>query len=242
MSPPATDRPQAIIWDFDGTLLPFDSEQALLLSLSREPKHYMGQVKARWGRWLAWADRHGYLARSFKRWYARCLRGLSVEALDAVAREAAQSISEGDRQAVRQMKEMDIPMVVVSCGTGDLGQRILLAAGLGDCFQDIEANWFTYWEHRIEGLDLVIHMPEDKLAAIRRLGIDLGQAMAIGDGLTDVPVLDRARYPILIDRTGKRADLIAAKGYHAARSLAQVSRLAQEIVGSDEKKAWGGKE
>ena len=221
----ATGVPQAIIWDFDGTILPFDSEQALLLSLSQEPRRKLGSVRAWMGRRLAWADRHGHLSHSFKRLYVRCLRGLPVEALDTLARGLAEHISAEDRQAIREAHALGVQMMLVSCGTGDLSQRVLTAAGLADCFASIEANWFTYWEHLIEGMDLVIHEPEDKLEAIAALGIDVANSVAIGDGITDVPVLDRSRYPILLDRSGKRAGLIAKKGYHSARSLADVAVL-----------------
>ena len=223
-------KPSAVIWDFDGTILPFDSEQALLLSLSSEPERKVGRINAWLGRGLAWADRHGVLQRSFKRLYARCLRGLPVEELDALAHTLAEHIPDEDRQAIREAHDLGAPMMVVSCGTGDLSQRVLMAAGLAGCFVSIEANWFTYREHCIEGMAPVIHAPEDKLKAVAGLGIDLANAIAIGDGITDVPVLDRARHPILLDRNGKRADLIARKGYLGARSLAEMTWLLVELV------------
>jgi phosphoserine phosphatase len=215
----------AILWDFDGTLLPYDSEQALLLSLSDNHATKIGWLKARWGRALAWADNHGYLSRQFKDLYVRCLRGLADVNLDALAREIAPDITADDRQAVERAHALGVPMYVVSCGTGDLSHRVLQASGLADRFVGIEANWFTYWEHRIEGMDLVIHSPEDKLAAAERLGVDLATVAAIGDGITDVPLLDRAGLPILLDTRGRHAELAARKGYRRAASLSEVATL-----------------
>ena len=158
------------------------------------------------------------------------LRTAMAEHLEHQARDMAEHITDEDRQAIREAHALGAQMMVVSCGTSDLSQRVLMAAGLADCFASIEANWFTYWEHLIEGMDLVIHEPEDKLEAIDALGIDLADAIAVGDGITDVPVLDRARHPILLDRDGKRAGLIAKKGYLGARSLAEVARLLASVM------------
>ncbi len=214
-----------IIWDFDGTMVPFDSEQALLRSLSQRPRRKLGVAKALFGRLLAWADERNYLEGLFKRLYAFCLRGLPVTELDAVAEEIARHITPADRLAIRALANSGKRMVVVSCGTGDLSQRVLQHAGVLGCFAALEANWFTFWQNRIEGIDLHIHLPSDKLEAVARLGIDLADAVAIGDGVTDIPLLDRAACAILVDRNGKRATWAAARGYRVARSLAEIANL-----------------
>lgn len=214
-----------IIWDFDGTILPFDSEQALLRSLLHQPQRKVGVAKALFGRLLAWADERNYLEGPFKRLYAFCLRGLPVTELDAVAEEIARQITPADRLAIRTLASAGKGMVIVSCGTGDLSQRVLQCAGISDCFVALEANWFTFWQNYIEGIDLHIHLPHDKLEAVARLGIDFANAVAIGDGVTDMPLLDRAACAILVDRNGKKATWAATRGYRVARSLTEVANL-----------------
>ena len=68
-----------IIYDFDGTLLPFqpwDSEQELLLARLRTPR---APFWRRWyGRLVAEADRRGRLLGSFKRRYLGLVRGALI--------------------------------------------------------------------------------------------------------------------------------------------------------------------
>ncbi len=228
--------PFDVIWDFDGTLLPYDSEQALLRSLLRHPRRKVGVAKALLAQALAWADRRNLMERSFKRWYVRCLRGLPMDELDRLARAVARDISAADRQALRDIRALGARMFVVSCGTGDLSQRILRAAGVGDGFLAIEANWFTFWGNRIEGMDLTIHLPADKLVAARGLGVSLHRAVMVGDGVTDQPLLDEAAYPFLLDRTGSKQTLIRENGYIGARDLTQVAALLASMVANSSAK------
>jgi len=210
-----------IIWDF-GTILPFDSEQALLRSLLQDAGRKTGIARALLGRALTWADQRGYLERSFKRLYAFCLRGLRVEELDIQAARFAQHISAEDRQAIRAIRNLGLRMIVISCGTADLSQRILKSGGLWDCFDRLEANRLRFRENRIAGIDVHIHLPGDKVKAAEQLGIPLPQSIATGDGMTDIPLLDRAGKAILVDRSGRKRELAEACGYQAVRSLNEI--------------------
>lgn len=212
-----------VIWDFDGTIVPFDTEQALLRFLSRDPERKLGRLRALWGRALAWGDAHQFLEGRFKRLYARCLRGLTSEMLDVLAAELAQAIPLEDRLAMRAIHGQGLRMSVISCGTGDLCERTLKAAGLVDCFADIQANWFTWRDGRIQGITLTVSQPEDKVAAAERAGIDLRRAAFVGDGFTDVPLLDRAAVAILVDRSGEKAGWAKERGYCMVGSLVEVS-------------------
>jgi phosphoserine phosphatase len=213
------------IWDFDGTIVPFDTEQALLRFLSREPENKMGRLRALWGRALAWSDAHQLLEGRFKRLYARCLRGLTSEMLDALAAELARAIPLEDRLAMRAVHGRGLRMSVISCGTGDLCERTLKAAELADCFADIQANRFTWRAGRIQDITLTVNQPEDKVSAAERAGIDLRRAVVIGDGFTDVPLLDRAALAILVDRSGKKAAWAKGRGYRLVRSLVETAGM-----------------
>ena len=64
----------AIIWDFDGTLIPFDSEQYMLSSLSLPGRRALG------ARLFIYADRHGWDPGMLKRLYGWCVRGVPLAA------------------------------------------------------------------------------------------------------------------------------------------------------------------
>jgi len=46
--------------------------------------------------------------------------------------------------------------------------------------------------------------------------------MAVGDGYTDIPMLDWAKFPVLLDRTGRKQTKFAGKSYRFVRSLHEV--------------------
>jgi len=46
--------------------------------------------------------------------------------------------------------------------------------------------------------------------------------MAVGDGYTDIPMLDWAKFPVLLDRTGRKQPKYAGKNYHFVRSLPEI--------------------
>ena len=226
--PDAANHPRqltTVIWDFDGTLLPFDAEQALLRSLARDPGRKVGRCKAAVGRLVAWGDAQGLLERPFKPLYAYALRGLPEQELDLAAQEMALAITSEDRQALATIHAQGRRMIIVSCGTGDLIEHILAGAGIAAYFDHIEANWFRFARQRIEGLDLRIHLPIDKVAAVQRLGLPLSQAIAIGDGITDSRCSTGRARPSCstqgqaggLGRTGLHASGFAGGGGGAAR-------------------------
>jgi phosphoserine phosphatase len=74
----------------------------------------------------------------------------------------------------------------------------------------------------------VIVSPEDKLTALKTWHIRPETCIAVGDGYTDIPLLDKASVPILMDRTGGNHRLVKAKGYQA---IASISELLPLIIG-----------
>jgi phosphoserine phosphatase len=193
-----------IVYDFDGTLLPmepWDSEQELLLA------RLEGLHPVSWRRWYGWlvaeGDRRGWLHGSFKRHYQRLLRGLPEGFVDQLAARLAGRIPAEDREAVLALKRRGHRLLVVSCGTGDLSERILARCGLLACFDAVLANRFVFREGRIAGMRLEVPSGRAKLELVKSMGIDPADAIAVGDGATDLPLWQWAATAVVVDRDGR---------------------------------------
>ena len=122
-----------IIWDFDGTILPlspYDSEQALLMHLLNRRDKKMSLFNRLFTRFVVFADRREWFRRVFKMHFERSLRGKKIGLLDHFAELIATTIPSEDRNTYHALKENGHEMVVLSCGTADLSERILMAAGI----------------------------------------------------------------------------------------------------------------
>ena len=220
-----------IIWDFDGTILspePYDSEQFLLLhKLNRSRKEvpfFMYFI----GRAIIYADMKERFRRTFKRLYLSLLMGTHTKMLDSVAELLAKKISEADRQALLYLKESSHTMMILSCGTVDLSERILKIRGLDTCFSMIKGNRFQIENDKIIGMDFHIQNPEDKLKLIHAQHVQPEDSIVIGDGYTDRPLLNWAGIPVLIDRIGKKGTRYAKKGCYVIVSIPEIVEMIEK--------------
>ena len=217
-----------VFWDFDGTLIPFDSEQFLLEALFVEGDR-TPLSRSLGARLFVYGDRQGWHPGMLKVLYGWCLRGMPLAVLDGICERIATYISAADRAAIRSLAGGELRMAILSCGTGDLSQRTLRAAGLDDCFERIEANWFSTCDGYITGIERRIYLPETKVDIAAERSGDLGSVVAVGDGLTDLPLLDRVGRPVLIAK-GSRAGHFAQRGYHIVPSLSDAITVVAQTV------------
>jgi phosphoserine phosphatase len=218
----------SIIWDFDGTLLPndpYDSEQSLMLYKLNETGENISVILRAITRMMIYADNKERLRRSFKRFYVRFMKGAHVTELDRVSEHLAAKISAADRKVIRVLKKQAQKMIVLSCGTADLGERVLKMAGLDDCFDVIEGNRFTFEHNRITGMTYAMNNPEDKMVFLQNNGFSPDNTIAVGDGYTDIPMLDWARISILLDRSGQKKAQFRHKKYHFISSIPEILEL-----------------
>ena len=218
-------KTDTIIWDFDGTLLPlapYDSEQTLMLYKLNETVPRPPYIVRAIARLLIWADRRQMLRQTFKRFYIRLMKGTPIAAMDQIGKRLADRISFQDRQALARLKSENYRMVVLSCGTADLSERILTHAGLGDCFESIAANRFNISKGLINGMRLHLANPLDKVTWLKKMGICADDAIAVGDGYTDIPLLDWAKISVLVDRTGKKKAKYRHKNYRFISSTSEI--------------------
>jgi phosphoserine phosphatase len=224
-------KPDTIIWDFDGTLLPsdpYDSEQTLLryrLSAKEETISIFRRMVAMV---IIYADRKEWLKASFKKYYLWLLKGTPVEWLNRVAVNLAKKITTADRSVYRDLCGKGHTMIVLSCGTFDLIERTIQLADLQNCFTVIKGNQFELDHHRISGMVFRILTPQDKLEQIRSIDIPLESTMAVGDGYTDLPLLDRVGIPVMMDRTGLKIKRYAHKGYRFISTAAEILDIVQK--------------
>lgn len=217
-----------IIWDFDGTLLPntpYDSEQRLLLALCRPGPHRLRLFKRQAAKLAAYADRKEWLGRFFKPVYNRLVAGTTPGMIDAVAEELAAGIGVEDREAILSLKRNGNSMWIVSCGTYDLIARVCTRTGTAHCFDRIVANRFLWSAGRIAGMDVQLSDGAEKLAVVQKSGVAREETIAVGDGYTDMPLLDWAGVPVLIDRNGTKKARLRSKKIRVIRRLAQTADI-----------------
>jgi len=227
-------KPNTIIWDFDGTILPsdpYDSEQSLLLHLLHRSQDRLSLLKRIVALAAIYADRKEWLGGSFKKYYLWIVKGTDSDAIISVAQELAVKISTADRQTYVDLKQDGYYMMVLSCGTRDLIEKTLQLAGLADCFSIISGNRFVYNADRITGMDYRLICPDDKLEVLKALGISAAETIAVGDGYTDLPLLNRAGLPVLIDRNGEKKRKYSNRAYCFISSIPEIIETIAENYG-----------
>ena len=222
-----------LIWDFDGTILPlapFDSEQSLLLHRINQPDQAFGLLKKAYVKAIIYADRRERLRKTFKRSYIRLLKGTPSKMLDEVCQDLAGKISTADRKVFWKLKTDGYDMLALSCGTADLSERVLTFAGLSDCFSWIGGNRFQFEADRIAGMRLSLPNPEDKLSMVKKLNLSPDRTMVIGDGYTDLPLLNWASIPVIIDRDGQKKKQFTSQNFYFISSIPEIMNIIKENV------------
>jgi len=227
-------RLRVVLWDFDGTLIPFDSEQFLLDTLP------LSGVKALGARLFVYADRQGWNPEMLKKLYGWCLRGVSLEAIDDVCAQIAPHIAAADRTGLRGLAARGLEMQVLSCGTAQLSRGTLRAAGLDGCFARVVANPLIVRDGRVAGIERWVIAPQRKVEIVAKEGVPWEQIAAVGDGLTDLPLLDRAGLPILIASGDEAAEprpaaRYAGRGYHIVPSLSEAIAAIEARLATDDR-------
>jgi phosphoserine phosphatase len=226
-----------IVYDFDGTLFPsqpWDSEQELLLARLQAVR---APFWRRWyGRLVAEADRRGRLLGSFKQRYLGLLAGTPEAFVDQVAARLALRIPPGDIDAALHLKARGHRLIVASCGTADLSERILAYCGLRSCFEAVYANRFVFDQGRIAGLSLEVPSGKAKLELVESLGIEPDSAVAVGDGITDLPLWQWSAVPVVVDRArrtppGRAAAPRWPAGWRVVGSCAAVLDIVRGLGG-----------
>ncbi len=220
-----------IVWDFDGTVLPmtpYDSEQTLLLYHLKKGKS-SSILRKLFIRAIMYADMKGWLGHLFKPMYIRAIKGSDIRAVEIVASRLAKRISSDDIETFRELYSRGHELVLVSCGTLDLSKITFETAGISKYFSSIIANNFVVRDGRIESMEFRTLYPEDKLKIIEEMGYKPENTVVVGDGPTDIPLLEWSNFPVIIDRERKRAKRFRNKNYHVISKIAEILPLIRKF-------------
>ncbi|MBC8452635.1 MAG: haloacid dehalogenase-like hydrolase [Spirochaetes bacterium] len=197
-----------IIWDFDGTMYPinpYDAECYLLKTASRE----MSLLKAAASAIRIRFDQKHLFSKQFKKYYIRYLMGCSRSLIDITAEYIASTIPKSETEQYHELKELGWKQYIISCGTYDICIKVLEILNISDCFTKISANKFIFRENRISGMNIIVNDGKMKPIIMEKIlnehkenRAELSQVIAVGDGYTDIPLLNRVKTPVLIDWDG----------------------------------------
>jgi phosphoserine phosphatase len=193
-----------------------------------QPEEPFGLLKKGCVKAVIYADRQEWFRKTFKKAYVRLLKGTPASTLDDVCRHLAEKISPADRSSLRILKQAGYDMIVLSCGTADLSERVLKFAGLKDCFRLIEGNRFRFIADRIAGMDFHIPDPDDKLELAKNLKLSPQRTMVVGDGYTDLPLLTWSSIPVMIDRTGKKKKRFTSHHFYFISCIPEIMNIIEE--------------
>ena len=216
-----------IVWDYDGTILPFvpfDSEQYLLDFLNRNT----GSVpfyKKLVSKAAIYADNRELLGHSFKKYYNWILKSLDSSVLDEVNNDLASFIPDNHISTIKGLKSLGYDMSIISCGTGDLCVDPLKRKNVDHCFSFVESNFFNYKNNRFHGMKYNVLKGEDKIVHAEKRGLKPESTVVVGDGYTDVPLLDWASCPVLIDPSGEKRKKLSHKNYHFIDEIPQLTEI-----------------
>jgi phosphoserine phosphatase len=222
-----TDEKLHIVWDYDGTILPFapyDSEQYLLDYLN-SPGRTLPYYKKIVSKLAIYADNRELLGHSFKKYYNWILKRTDSSILEEVNNALASLIPDDHISTIKTLNMQGYDMSIISCGTGDLCIPPLKIKEVGHCFSFVESNFFHYKDNMIHGMKYSVLKGEDKVYHAKKRGLDPEKTVVVGDGYTDIPLLDWSCFPVLIDPLGEKRKKLSGKNYHFIDRISQLTDL-----------------
>lgn len=194
-----------VLFDFDGTLYPiapYDSEQRLLRK-NAEGKGTLFRMRTK--RLIAQDQAGKLLDGAFHRQYARLIRSVTPKMIEDVAHDVSFLLTDSDVQALSDLaKQADL--AVLTCGTENLVEAFLRLAGLENHFFLIRGKRIIWDESGKAQLIVDIDRPEAKATALEELRLSYRTIIAVGDGPTDLPMLQASDFGLIIDWNKKQRD------------------------------------
>ena len=189
-------KPNLVIFDFDGTLYPFrpyDSEQTLVLSHAKT-KGPLFRFRAR--RFVRADQKGAFNNPQFYKRYEKMIRDVDPALVEKTARDLAALLSKEDIQAIKDLTKI-ADLAILSLGTENMAEFFLDEIGLRDEFFLIKAKRIRWKKHKAS-LQVNIGEAECKRTNLNELRNTYGKIVAIGDGPTDIPMLEAADLGLLL--------------------------------------------
>jgi phosphoserine phosphatase len=193
-----------IAFDFDGTLYPlnpYDSEQRLVLSTARGRGH-LNQVRAKR---MVLKDRQGKMGLGeFNRRYHDLLSGCTPFQIEEVAKELFSLVDPKQFALLKELFSI-ADLAILSCGTENIIHAFLSLHAIDHHFFQVSGKSLHFNKGSKPDMVCTIGNPEEKRAAFANLKKNYAYTIAIGDGPTDIPMLEEADLGLIIDWSGEGA-------------------------------------
>ncbi len=193
-----------IAFDFDGTLyplLPYDSEQRLVLSTAKGRGH-LNRVRANR---MVQKDSEGKMGLGeFNRRYHEMLGGCTPSQIEEVAHDLF-SLVESDQFALLKKLSEKADLAILSCGTENIIHAFLSLHKIEHHFFQVSGKSLHFNKASKPDIKCTIGSPEEKRSVFADLKKKYTHSIAVGDGPTDIPMLEEADLGLIIDWNGEEA-------------------------------------
>ncbi len=193
-----------IAFDFDGTLyplLPYDSEQRLVLAAARNRGH-LNRVRAKR---MVLKDNEGKMRQGeFNRRYRDLLGGCTDSHIEEVAQDLSTLVDPAQFSLLKELSDK-ADLAILSCGTENLIHRFLSLYKIEHHFFQVSGKSLHFNKGPKPDIKCTIGSPEGKRAEFVRLKKKYTRTIAVGDGPTDIPMLEEADLGLIIDWNGGEA-------------------------------------
>lgn len=193
-----------VAFDFDGTLYPihpYDSEQRLVLSTAKGRGH-LNRVRANR---MVQKDREGRMGMGeFNRRYHDMLGGCTPSHIEQVAADLYALVDPKQFSLLKELSEK-ADLAILSCGTENIIHAFLSLYKIEHHFFLISGKSLHFNEGSKPDILCSIGSPEEKRSVFAELKKGYTNSIAVGDGPTDIPMLEEADLALVIDWSGKEA-------------------------------------
>ncbi len=193
-----------VAFDFDGTLyplLPYDSEQRLILSTAKGRGH-LNRIRAKR---MVLKDNQGKMGLGeFNRRYHDLLGGCTPSQIDEVASDLFDLVDPNQFVLLKELAER-ADLAILSCGTENIIHAFLALHKIDHHFFQVSGKSLHFTTGKKPDIVCTIGSPEEKRAAFAELKKPYAHSIAVGDGPTDIPMLEEADLGLIIDWNGEGA-------------------------------------
>jgi len=193
-----------IAFDFDGTfypLLPYDSEQRLVLTTAKGRGH-LNRVRAKR---MVQKDREGRMGLGeFNRRYHDMLGSCTPALIEEVAEDLFALVERKQYSPLKILSEK-ADLAILSCGTENIIHAFLAKHAIEHYFFLVSGKSLHFGEGSKPSIITTIGSPEEKRSVFSALKEKYDRTIAVGDGPTDIPMLEEADLGLIIDWRGKGA-------------------------------------
>ncbi len=187
-----------IAFDFDGTLyplVPYDSEQRLVLSTAKGRGH-LNRVRAKR---MVLKDRQGRMGLGeFNQRYHDLLGGCTPSHIEKVAKDISSLVDPKQFTLLKDLSEK-ADLAILSCGTENIIHAFLSLHKIDHHFFQVSGKSLIFNKDSKPDILCTIGNPEEKRAVFANLKKEYTHTIAIGDGPTDIPMLQEADLGLIID-------------------------------------------